>query len=176
MEFRNFWRKTMIRFLIAGILLSSISCSLDRGVDCVTASDRSNGFTSKSSPEFVNQELILEYVDADGTNLFQNGTYDPDEVTLQYNGQIFRDVVDQTNEETKNSIHLNTYSEGRNLFHVSLRPTDSKIDVVTVYATVVDFSPCTGPTFAIDSAFVDAKKHSINNVSDWLLKLTITKH
>ncbi len=165
----------MKRLALVGIILLFSSCIEDEG-GCVRVSPFGGvPFTSKASKGIINEQLLLEYIDTDGENIFENGSYDPDGVTLNKNGELYTDVVDLYNEETKYLIWVGGYSEGKNLFAVSLAPTSSRIDHLTVYATLLDFDGCTGPSVAIDSVFYNEEKQTLKKLSAGLKKLTLTQ-
>lgn len=171
-------KKRMKKLILAGFALIVSACADDGGnIDCATAKDASSeqNFTSKSITSIANEQLLLNYVDDDGNNVFETGTYDPDDTVIWYNGQAFTDVVDQYNEDTMNLIWINGFEEGKNDYNITIDPTDSKMDNLTVYTTLLDFNPCTGPSFAIDSVFYDNEKQILDKTSDWLKQLTIVK-
>ena len=134
-----------------------------------------SSFTSKSQNQALNEQLVLEYLNEAGENVFENNTYDPNEVTVGTNGQYYQDVVDLYNEETKFLIWINGYSEGKNSYTISLSPTSSKMELLTVYTTMTDFDSCSGPKFAIDSVFYNSEIKSLKEISAGLKKLTITQ-
>lgn len=159
------------------ILLFSLSCAEDDGGGsggCATASyllvDR---LSSKSSTNTASEELVLEYVDADGKNLIANKTYNAGDISLDFEGTTRTGVVDFQNEDTRYLVYVSGFSEGKNLYSVNL--SASETDTMEVYANEVDFSSCTGPVLAIDSVFYKGEKQNLQKVSDWLKKITILK-
>ncbi|WP_149304232.1 hypothetical protein [Pareuzebyella sediminis] len=168
----------MKRLLFGGIAFLCFACANDNGtIDCATSTDLSDNlnFTSKSAESIANEQLLLNFVDEEGQNIYETGTDNPEKTTILYNGQTYSDVVDQYNEETKYLIWINGFSEGKNVYTISIDPVDSKIYSLTVYTTLTDFSVCTGPAFAIDSVLYDTEKQVLEKTSDRLKKLTIVK-
>lgn len=162
-------RKTVFLLLV---LLSS-SCIEDDG-GCVKATPFDLlSFKSSSQNQVLNEQLLLEYLNESGENIFENNTFDPNQVTLGKNGEYYSEVVDLYNEETKYLIWVYGYSEGKNVYSISLAPTSSKIEILTVYTTLTDFNGCTGPQFAIDSVFYNDEKRATKELSGGLKKLTI---
>lgn len=164
----------MKNLLFVGIVLLLNSCTDPDS--CLKVSPFGKSATSKYALSVsADEDLVLEYVDAQGNNLFENGTLDPDLVTMNSNGETYSDVVDQYNAETLNMIHLRPYKENINYFLISLDPTSSNMDKITLYARFTDFSACTGPVVAIDSVFYNEEKQSLKKLNDWTKKVTIVK-
>ena len=165
----------MKKLILVGVVALLSSCIEDDG-GCVRVTPFGlSTKTAKSSTVSLDEDMVLEYLNANGENIFENGTYDPSQVTIIKNGITSTDVVDLYNEETKYLIWIGGYSEGRNLFAISLAPTDSRIDHLTVFTTQIDFNGCTGPTFSIDSVFYNDEKQNLKMESDGIKKLTITR-
>ena len=172
----NFELKPMKKLVFTGLLLVSLSCVDDNGggSDCLSASDlKANGLESKSSSTVGNEDLVLEYLDVDGHNLIANNAYSPVDVSLEYENGIRTEVVDLQNEETKYMVWVVGFQNGKNTISVTLSP--SEIDEMLLYATEVDFSSCSGPSFAIDSVFYNGEKQLLKTVSPWLKKVSIVK-
>ncbi len=167
----------MKKLLFVCFVLLSLSCSDDNGGrtgGCLTASDLgADRLSSKSPSNDVSEELVVEYLNPEGDNLIESGTYKPSEISLDFGKYTQTDVVDVTNEETKYLVKVYGFSKGKNRIEVKLSPSD--IDTLLVYAQEVDFSSCTGPVFAIDSVSYNGKMRSFKKVRDWLQKLTIIK-
>ncbi|HEA22973.1 hypothetical protein LCGC14_1182660 [marine sediment metagenome] len=160
------------------IILLALSCEDDNGGGKVggcapSSSTFIDRLSDKSSNVVVTEELVIEYVDALGTNLIENKTYNPGDISLYFKNNTRTDVVDLQNEETRYMLRVSGFSEGKNRFNITLSNTE--IDTMELFATEVDFSPCTGPAFAIDSVFYNGEKRKLITTSDCLKKLTITK-
>jgi hypothetical protein len=130
-------------------------------------------FKTSSQNKVLNERLLLEYLNESGENIFENKTFDPNQVTLGKNGEYYSEVVDLYNDETKFLIWIDGYSEGKNVYSISLNPILSKIEILTVYTTLTDFNGCTGPKFAIDSVFYNDEKRTTKEISTGLKKLTV---
>jgi len=168
----------MKKSIFGGLAFLFFACANDNGnIDCATATDLSDNknFASKSIAAIANEQLLLDFVDEEGNNIYETGTDNPDDTTILYNGQTYSNVVDQYNEETKYLIWINGFEEGRNVYTISIEPVDSKIYSLTVYTTLIDFNTCTGPSFAIDSVFYENEKQVLDKTSEWLKKLTVVK-
>lgn len=159
------------------LVLLSFSCSDDNGGGsggCLTAADFSmNRVAFKSSAKAASEELVLEYVDADGNNLIENNTYNAHDISLEYENGTRTEVMDLQNEDTKYLVWVVGFSKGKNAISVTLSPSET--DKMLLYATEVDFSSCTGPLFAIDSVFYNGEKQAVKKMSDWIKKVSITK-
>lgn len=162
-------RKTVFLLLV---LLSS-SCIEDEG-GCVKATPFGLfSFKSSSQNQVLNEQLLLEYLNDAGENIFENGTFGPKWATLGKNGVFHTEVVDLYNEETKYLLWVDGFSERKNVHSISLATTSSKIEILTVYNTLTDFNGCTGPQFGIDSVFYNDEKRATKELSGGLKKLTI---
>ncbi|HET8735833.1 MAG TPA: hypothetical protein VFM69_04465 [Pricia sp.] len=167
----------MKRLFFLCLLLALPSCADDNGGGvggCLTASElRAERLTSKSSSNSTNEELVLEYLDSEGNNLIENNTYHPAEVALAYGNVTQTEVVELQNEDLKYLVWVVGFSKGKNPISVTLSPSET--DTLLLYATEVGFSGCSGPSFAIDSVFYNGEKQALENISDWLKKVTVIK-
>lgn len=174
----NLTKNHMKQLLYIFIILCVLSCSEDDGGGavggCLTSSDvSSDRLSSKSSTAVLSDELVIEYLDADGNNLIENMTYNADEISLGYKNHMITDVVDFQNEDTRYLVQIGGYSEDKNIYTVMLSAIET--DTMELYATQVDFSSCTGPALAIDSVIYNGNLQKLEKVRDWLKKVSISK-
>ena len=108
--------KKILLFIMIGVLLSNCSSDDNDGIDCALF-----------DPEFPS--LFIRIVDADGTNLIENGTIDPENISVQgdFPNAAFRFVpanefaaADAEVRELDNTLNLSIPNESSFQYTVNL--------------------------------------------------------
>ncbi len=97
------------------ILLSCNSDSDENGIDC-------------SSITIVPPSILLKITNVTGDNLIENETYIANNITIEFNNEIYKNVVNQKVENFKNLINIPLYgSEIEREYKINLSETETDI-------------------------------------------------
>ncbi|WP_281541657.1 hypothetical protein [Maribacter aestuarii] len=142
-------------YLIGFLSIFLLQCDNSR-VDCATVS-------------CIAQSLAIELVDADGTNLIENGTYPIGNIKILKN----ENQVNQYSSDRAIFILLSG-QRGNNTYQIDLGNSEVDILVLNLGLTGSD-EDCCGPSFSINNAMYNGKFIEVEIDEQLGQKITVLK-
>jgi len=153
---------TKLKYLTAVISFFSLifSCSED-DVDCAAVSCIQDSF-----------QVIL--TDDAGTNLIDNGTFNPNEITVIRNGEIAGNVANMADTGLPSAIWLTLERAGNTDFEIRLNQTET--DMLSLSLFIESTGACCGPNFSANSAVYNGVSQTIQRgFSGFIESITVIR-
>ncbi|GGG23795.1 hypothetical protein GCM10011344_25720 [Dokdonia pacifica] len=121
----------------------------------------------------ISSNLFIELVNAEGENLIENGTYNPNNITIDFNGNTFTGVITGV-EGIQNFVTVGVSgNNGDNTFEISL--SDMETDTLVLDLTRMETEgPCAQFVFQLNSAIYNGVSRELQDFGGDFL-ITIVK-
>ncbi len=122
----------------------------------------------------IQSNLYIDLVNGQGENLIENGTYNPNDITIDVNGSTFTGVVFTNVEGIENFIAIGVFGEdGDNTFEISLSDTETDTLILNLTRSETG-GPCSQFVFALNSAVYNDEVQEIQDFGGDFL-ITVVK-
>lgn len=166
----------MHKLMVVFLVCLAVACSRETTSGCISGNSnkRPDPETLKGEIGFYDEYLAIEYINSDGDNLILNDTFDPGDISLEYQGELVDGtVVDLEEGKTKGMLVVWPRSEGKVRYGIQLSGSDK--DTLEVNYSLADFSACTGTVMAVDSVFYNFKKYAVDDLGQGIKQIKVTK-
>ncbi|WP_299674236.1 hypothetical protein [uncultured Dokdonia sp.] len=118
--------------------------------------------------------LFIELVNTEGENLIENGIYNPDDITIGFNGNIFTGVVFTGVQGVENVIVLNVFGEeGDNTFDINLSDTETDTLILNISKEEIS-DPCIQLVITVNEVIYNGESKELQDFEGGFL-ITVVK-
>jgi hypothetical protein len=144
-------------YSLLGLFILLSSCKEDEGIDC-------------SLVDCAFQAFTIEFVDADGTNLIENGRYDQSTIIVRKNGNQINSTLN-----TSDILYFEVMGEvGTNTYEIRLNDSETDILVLDLSGENIR-TGCCGPYYDISTALYNGTAQEILQDEYYFAKIVVTK-
>ncbi len=122
----------------------------------------------------VSSNLFIELVNTEGENLIENGTFQADAITIDFNENTFTNVVFTNVAGLESFIGINIFGEdGDNTFTINLSDTETDVLVLNITREETG-GPCSQSIFTLNSVTYNGESKELQDFGGDFL-ITVVK-
>ena len=111
----------------------------------------------------IQSNLYIDLVNGQGENLIEKGTYNPDDITIDFNGSTFTGTVFTGVQGIENFIAIGIFGEdGENTLEIHLSETETDTLVMNLTRSETG-GPCSQFVFALNSVVYNGETQDVQD-------------